>query len=180
MKDKRKTRAHSTGRANRAAKTRQKCVQESARRANKAAGAKIRTKPAGGEACGPGTKPQNAGAPAGSPAHSRRAAAAQAKQQRQTAAGREQGSDTPAEKTPEHRSQTPPQQRPAAQERPARHMARRAGRRKTPPNRQNTRSLFCLPGGPCEPGPPKIRFAVFDWHGLFLLRIAHNAAQSAE
>ena len=70
-------------------------------------------------------------------------------------AGWEQGSDTPAEKTPEHRSQKPSQQRLAAQERPARHMARHIGRRKTPPNRQNTRSLFCLPGGPCEPGPPK-------------------------
>ena len=26
---------------------------------------------------------------------------------------------------------------------------------------------FACPEGPCEPGPPKIRFAVFGWHGLF-------------
>ena len=29
---------------------------------------------------------------------------------------------------------------------------------------------FACPEGPCEPGPPKNRFAVFGWHGLFLLR----------
>ena len=46
-----------------------------------------------------------------------------------------------------HRAQNPPQQRQAAQERPPRQTARHAGRRKTPPNRQNARSLFCLPGG---------------------------------
>ena len=51
------------------------------------------------------------------------------------------------ENTPRHRAQKPSQQRQAAQERPARHMARHIGRRKTPPNRQNSRSLFCLPGG---------------------------------
>ena len=50
-------------------------------------------------------------------------------------------------KMPEHRARKPAQQRQAAQERPACHMARHAGRRKTPPNRQNSRSLFCLPGG---------------------------------
>ena len=38
---------------------------------------------------------------------------------------------------------------------------------------------FACPEGPCEPGPPKNRFAVFGWHG-FWLRIAHNAARSAE
>ena len=26
---------------------------------------------------------------------------------------------------------------------------------------------FACPEGPCEPGPPKNRFAVFGWHGLF-------------
>ena len=39
---------------------------------------------------------------------------------------------------------------------------------------------FACPEGPCEQGPPKIRFAVFGWHGLFLLRIANNAARSTE
>ena len=38
---------------------------------------------------------------------------------------------------------------------------------------------FACPEGPCEPGPPKNRFAVFGRHGLFLLRIAHCAARSA-
>ena len=38
---------------------------------------------------------------------------------------------------------------------------------------------FACPEGPCEPGPPKNRFAVFGWHGLFLLRIAHCAARGA-
>ena len=37
------------------------------------------------------------------------------------------------------------------------------------------RSFACPEGALCT-GPPKIRFAVFDWHGLFLLRIAHSAA----
>ena len=45
----------------------------------------------------------------------------------------------------EHKS--PPQQRLASKKRPPRQTARHAGRRKTPPNRQNSRSLFCLPGG---------------------------------
>ena len=36
---------------------------------------------------------------------------------------------------------------------------------------------FACPEGPCEPGPPKNRFAVFGWHGLFLLRVAHCAEQ---
>ena len=37
---------------------------------------------------------------------------------------------------------------------------------------------FACPEGPCEPGPPKNRFAVFGWHGLFLLRTAPRAAQN--
>ena len=28
---------------------------------------------------------------------------------------------------------------------------------------------FACPEGPCKTGPPKIRFAVFGWHGLFAL-----------
>ena len=36
---------------------------------------------------------------------------------------------------------------------------------------------FACPEGPCEPGPPKNRFAVFGWHGLFLLRNARSAEQ---
>ena len=39
---------------------------------------------------------------------------------------------------------------------------------------------FACQEGPCEQGPPKIRFAVFGWHSLFLLRIAHSAARSTE
>ena len=38
-------------------------------------------------------------------------------------------------------------QRQASKKRLPRQTARHAGRRKTPPNRQNSRSLFCLPGG---------------------------------
>ena len=38
-------------------------------------------------------------------------------------------------------------QRQVSQKRLPRQAARHAGRRKTPPNRQNSRSLFCLPGG---------------------------------
>ena len=81
-------------------------------------------------------------------------------------------------KTPEHRAQKPPQQRPAAQERPARHMARHAGQKE--PLRTGKIRSFACPEGPCEPGPPKNRFAVFGWHGLFLLRISDFAARSAE
>ena len=51
------------------------------------------------------------------------------------------------------------------------------GRRRGAPNAEKplrtgkirVRSFAC-PEGPCEPGPPKNRFAVFGWHGLFLLR----------
>ena len=39
------------------------------------------------------------------------------------------------------------QQRQAVQERSPRQAARRIGRRKTPPDRLNSHSLFCLPGG---------------------------------
>ena len=51
------------------------------------------------------------------------------------------------EHTPGQRSHKPPQQRQAAQRRPPRQTARHTERRKTPPNRQNAHSLFCLPGG---------------------------------
>ena len=54
--------------------------------------------------------------------------------------------DCSREHTPGHRSHKPAQKRLAAQERPACYMARHAGQ-KTPPNRQNSRLLFCLPGG---------------------------------
>ena len=60
---------------------------------------------------------------------------------------REQGGGTPAKKTPGHRAQKSSQQRQVSQKRPPRQAARRIGRRKNPPNRQNSRSLFCLPGG---------------------------------
>ena len=60
---------------------------------------------------------------------------------------RDQGSGTRAEKTPGHQARKFSQQRQAAQERPARQTARRTECRKTPPNRQNSHSLFCLPGG---------------------------------
>ena len=59
----------------------------------------------------------------------------------------EQGGGVPAEKTPGHRAQKPPQQRQVLQKRPLRQTVRHIGRRKTPPNRQNSHSLFCLPGG---------------------------------
>ena len=85
-----------------------------------------------------------------------------------------------AEKTPGHRAQKPTQQRLAAQEQPARHIARHAGQKEPlRTGKMRVRSFAC-PEGLCEPGPPKTRFAVFGWHGLFLLRIAHNAAQNAE
>ena len=89
-------------------------------------------------------------------------------------AGWEQGSDTPAEKTPEHRSQKPPQQRSAAQERPARHMARRAGRRKNLRTGKIRVRSFACPEGPCEPGPPK-NASLFWLAQSFLLRIARSA-----
>ena len=91
-------------------------------------------------------------------------------------AGWEQGSDTPAEKTPEHRSQKPPQQRSAAQERPARHMARRAGRRKNLRTGKIRVRSFACPEGPCEPGPPK-NASLFWLAQSFLLRIARSAEQ---
>ena len=39
---------------------------------------------------------------------------------------------------------------------------------------------FACPEGPCEPGPPKNRFAVFGWHGFFdcALRTMPRAAQN--
>ena len=56
-------------------------------------------------------------------------------------------------------------------ERPARHMARHTGRRKDPLRTGKTRvRSFACPEGPCKTGPPKIRFAVFGWHGLFASR----------
>ena len=58
-------------------------------------------------------------------------------------------------------------------------MARRAGQKKPLRTGKMRIRSFACPEGPCEPGPPKNRFAVFGWHGLFLLRIAHNAARSA-
>ena len=85
-------------------------------------------------------------------------------------------------KKPGHRAQKPSQQRQAAQERPARHMARHIGRRKTPPNRQNSRSLFCLPGGALWNGAAKKSLRCF-WLArsffaarFYLLRIAPHAA----
>ena len=41
---------------------------------------------------------------------------------------------------------------------------------------------FACPEGPCEPGPPKNRFAVFGWHGLFCFAFLISArfARSAE
>ena len=80
---------------------------------------------------------------------------------------------------PGHRAHKPPQQRLAAQERPARHMARHAGQKEPLRTGKIRVRSFACPEGPCEPGPPKNRFAVFGWHGLFLLRIAHCAARSA-
>ena len=82
------------------------------------------------------------------------------------------------EHTPEHRAQKPPQQRLAAQERPACHMARHAGQKEPLRTGKIRVRSFACPEGPCEPGPPKIRFAVFGWHGLFLLRTAPRAAQN--
>ena len=38
---------------------------------------------------------------------------------------------------------------------------------------------FACPEGPCKTGPPKIRFAVFGWHGLFLLRVSDFTAHCA-
>ena len=58
---------------------------------------------------------------------------------------------------------------------PARHAKRKRSLRT---GKIRVRSFAC-PEGPCEPGPSKKRFAVFGWH-VFLLRIAHNAARSAE
>ena len=34
---------------------------------------------------------------------------------------------------------------------------------------------FACPEGPCEPGPPKNRFAVFGWHGLFCCALLISA-----
>ena len=92
-------------------------------------------------------------------------------------AGWEQGSDTPAEKTPEHRSQKPPQQRQAAQGRLTRHMARRmpGAEKSLRTGKIRVRSFAC-PEGPCEPGPPK-NASLFWLARSFLLRIARSAEQ---
>ena len=82
-----------------------------------------------------------------------------------------------AEKMPGHRAQKPAQKRQAAQEQPARHMARHAGQKGPLRTGKIRVRSFACPEGLCEPGPPKNRFAVFGWHGLFLLRIAHSAEQ---
>ena len=117
-------------------------------------------------ACKPETKPTTAKRQAGS--------AGQTKNGGQPA-GRKQASDTPAEKAPEHRTQSPPTT--------AAGSARTAspGKRRGTPNAEKPLRTgkirvcsFACPEGPCEAGPPKNRFAVFGWHGLFLLRIAQN------
>ena len=36
---------------------------------------------------------------------------------------------------------------------------------------------FACPEGPCEPGPPKNRFAVFGWHGFLAAHCAQRGAQ---
>ena len=56
------------------------------------------------------------------------------------------------------------------------------GRRRGTPNaekplrtgKMRIRSFAC-PEGPCEPGPPKNRFAVFGWHGLFCCALLISA-----
>ena len=146
-------------------------------RAHKAHGGQMASRP---RRRGPGTKAAGC-LQAGNKADDGQTASRQRRpnKKRRTAAGREQGSDTPAEKTPgtghkiHHNSGR-------------RHKNGRPGRRRGTPGAEKplrtgkirVRSFAC-PEGPCEPGPPKNRFAVFGWHGLFLLRIAHNAARSA-
>ena len=132
------------------------------------------------------TKPQDAGPPAASLTHSRRAAAPpctparrakQAKQRQQkprthkrTAGKRQAGPGSADQTKARHKSSRLPASRGQGSGAPAekcrntghksrhnsgeprksdqpRQAARHAGRRKTPPNRQNSRSLFCLPGG---------------------------------
>ena len=113
-------------------------------------GAKVLTTAAGGKARRPGTKMQNAGPSAAKRTHSRPSCS--------------------RENTPGHRARKSSQQRQAAQKRPAQHMARHAGQ-KDPLRTGKTRvRSFACPEGPCKTGPPKIRFAVFGWHGLFASR----------
>ena len=76
-----------------------------------------------------------------------------------------------------HKSQQA-RQRQASKKRPARHMARHAGQKEPLRTGKMRIRSFACPEGPCEPGPPKNRFTVFGWHGLFLLRTAPRAAQN--
>ena len=143
----------------------------------KAAGAKIRTKPAGGEARGPGTKPQNAGAPAGSPAHSRRAAAAQAKQK--TVASPPVGNKAATHRRKKRRSTGHKSRhnsgRPRKNGQPGTWRGVPGAEKPLRTGKIRVRSFAC-PEGPCEPGPPK-NASLFWLAQSFLLRIARSAEQ---
>ena len=91
----------------------------------------------------------------------------------------EQGG-TPAKKTPGHRARKPHNSdRRCKNGHPGRRRGALGAEKPLRTGKIRIRSFAC-PEGPCEQGPPKIRFAVFGWHGLFLLRIANNAARSTE
>ena len=96
---------------------------------------------------------------------------------RRTAASRGQDSGTPAEKCRNtgHKSRRK-NGRPRKNDQPGRRHGTPGAEKPLRTGKIRVRSFAC-PEGPCEPGPPKNRFAVFGWHGLFLLRNARSAEQ---
>ena len=83
---------------------------------------------------------------------------------------REQGSGIPAEKSrgTVHKSRHN-SGRPRKNDQPATWRGTLGAEKPLRTGKIRVRSFAC-PEGPCETGPPKNRFAVFGWHGLFLLR----------
>ena len=150
---------------------------QSARRANKAVGAKVCTKAAGCLQAGNKADDGQTASRQRRPNKKRRTTHRPGTRQRNT--------DRKNAETPSTKANRPDSGRLRKSGQPGQ-TARRAGQKEPLRTGKIRVRSFACPEGPCEPEPPKIRFAVFGWHGLFCCALlicfafAHCAARGAE